>query len=395
MWQEKGQILTGNAIDILKQLPEESVNCCVTSPPYWALRDYGVKEQIGLEETPGAYIVSLCAIFEQVRRIMRPDGTLWLNLGDTYIGYHGNRNAENGISPSDRRNFYENMRPSSVGINNLKNKDLVGIPWRVAFALQEMGWYLRTEIIWHKPNPMPESVKDRPTRAHEYIFLFSKEPRYYYDYVAVRERVAAYSNDKWQSDKSLNFVQEVNEPERPNQKYSQHRAERAERVRNSTPVHKPNRKNPEMAQKSGSMGTPNPGWRNCRSVWTAPECVCCEEKITKKRTVRQGVDIKGGAQGNGEISFYNGFRNRHSVWQIPTRPYKEAHFATFPPDLVRPCILAGCAENGVVLDPFFGSGTVGQVCLEENRRFIGIEINPEYVQMAERRLGNVKTHISE
>lgn len=327
MWRKRGQILTGRATELLVQLPDESIHTCITSPPYWALRDYGCQGQIGLEATPDAYIASLCAVFEQVRRVLRSDGTLWLNLGDTYIGYHGNRNATDGNAPS---------RASTVGLESLKNKDLVGIPWRVAFALQEMGWYLRTDIIWHKPNAMPESVKDRPTRSHEYIFLFSKEPRYYYDHEAVREKVDAYESGKWQSEAALTFARKVNEANRPNQQYSQHRVERAQ---NSTPVHKPNRSIPQMAQKTGSMGTPNPGLRNCRSVWT-----------------------------------------------IATRPYREAHFATFPPDLVRPCLLAGCPENGVVLDPFFGSGTVGQVAIEENRHFLGIELNPEYVEMAERRL---------
>lgn len=304
VWKDCGKIITGDALEQLAKLPDKSVNMCVTSPPYWGLRNYGVLGQIGLEKTPSEYVSSLCAVFAQVKRILHPTGTLWLNLGDTY----------------------------------LKNKNLAGIPWQVAFVLQNAGWILRTEIIWSKPNPMPESVKDRPTRSHEYLFLFSKKPNYFYDYDAIREEVAGYSNGKWQSEKSLSFARVVNEPERPNQQYSQHRVDRQE---------------------------------SC---------------ITKKRSIRPGIDIKGDAQGSGEISFQNGLRNRRSVWTVAPKPCHEAHFATFPPELIRPCILAGCPENGIVLDPFFGSGTVGVVCLEEKRQFIGIELNPKYVKIAEKRL---------
>lgn len=182
-----GTILTGDALAMLRTLPDQSVHCCVTSPPYWGLRDYGVLGQIGLESSPQEYIAALMPIFHEVHRVLRADGTLWLNLGDSYIGYHGNKNAHGSAAPSDKNGYRENMRPTSVGADGLKNKDMAGIPWRVAFALQDAGWYLRCDVIWAKPNPMPESVQDRPTRAHEYLFLFSKLERYYYDHEAVRE----------------------------------------------------------------------------------------------------------------------------------------------------------------------------------------------------------------
>lgn len=308
-----GQILVGDSRSILSSLPEKSVHCCVTSPPYWGLRDYLANGQIGLEASPHEYIDDIICVFSQVWRVLRDDGSLWLNLGDTYIGYHGNKNALEGAAPSDKPGYRENMRHSSIGLDGLKNKDLAGIPWRVAFALQESGWFLRSDIIWHKPNPMPESVKDRPTKAHEYIFLLTKSEKYFYNYHAIKE--AAESCDKRRVRR--------NQP----------------RLMKGLPKYQPNKPGKTYPVKQGTMGTPADGRRNRRTVWT-----------------------------------------------VATRPYREGHFATFPPDLIRPCILAGCPVNGIVLDPFFGSGTVGQVCIEERRRFIGIELNPEYVDMAGRRL---------
>lgn len=186
-----GSILTGDALTVLRTLPDQSVQCCVTSPPYWGLRDYGVPGQMGLEKNPEQYVDCLAEVFTEVWRILRDDGALWLNLGDSYIGYHGNKKAHGTAAPSDKPGYQENMRPTSVGAAGLKNKDLAGIPWRVAFALQDAGWYLRCDCIWAKPNPMPESVQDRPTRAHEYLFLFSKSERYCYDHEAVREPAVA------------------------------------------------------------------------------------------------------------------------------------------------------------------------------------------------------------
>lgn len=347
----QGAILTGDALTTLRTLPDQSVQCCVTSPPYWGLRDYGVSGQIGLESSPQEYVAALLPIFGEVKRVLCNDGTLWLNLGDRYIGYHGNKKAHGSAAPSDKDGYRENMRATSVGADGLKNKDMSGIPWQVAFALQEQGWYLRCDIIWHKPNPMPESVKDRPTRAHEYIFLLSKSERYYYDYEAVREPAAAFTDHdatgpgyaapgqtphrgtrpRPQSARALSFSRTVSEPERLGQMYSQHR---------------PNR---------------NP----------------CPSKGDAK-TFR----------GGGPYPIYT--RNRRDVWTVATRGFSGAHFATFPPELIRPCILAGCPAGGVVLDPFFGAGTVGVVCVEEGRSYLGIEINPDYVAMADRRIGQAR-----
>lgn len=262
--------------------------------------------QIGLEETPHQFIESMLTIFSEVWRVLRDDGTLWLNLGDSYVGYHGNKNALKSPAPSDKPGYRENMRSSTVGLNGLKAKDLAGIPWRVAFALQEKGWFLRSDIIWHKPNPTPESVKDRPTKAHEYIFLLTKSERYYFDYKAIREKTIG-----------------------------------QDKRRRGMPDYHPNSLNKTYPVKKSTMETPA-----------------------------------------------GGLRNKRSVWSVATRPYPEAHFATFPPDLVRPCVRAGCPAGGVVLDPFFGSGTVGQVCIEEDRKYIGIELNPEYVVLAQKRLIN-------
>ncbi|MBN2253973.1 MAG: site-specific DNA-methyltransferase [Kosmotogaceae bacterium] len=298
-------IYTGDALGILKTMGTESVHCCVTSPPYWGLRDYGVNGQLGLEKTPEAYVERLVTIFAEVRRVLRSDGTLWLNLGDSYAsGGNGWRSSDsqsstlNGGKPHNILN--RNGCPVTSG---MKPKDLVGIPWMVAFALRADGWYLRSDIIWHKPNPMPESVTDRPTKSHEYIFLLSKSERYFYDAAAIAEPVKALWGTR----------------DRTHGKY----------------------------HNKGSGLTPHSGLE--------------KEYLTA---------------------------NKRSVWNITSQPYKEAHFATFPPELPRLCILAGCPEGGTVLDPFNGVGTTGLVALRLGREYIGIELNPEYVEMSQRRIVN-------
>lgn len=258
-------MIESDALVALQNLPSESIQCIVTSPPYWGLRDYGIEGQIGLEESLQQYINKLVAVFSEAKRVLRNDGVFWLNIGDGYTS--GNR----GYRAPDKKNPARamNVRPNTP--EGLKSKDLLGIPWRLALALQADGWYLRSDIIWNKPNAMPESVKDRPTRSHEYIFMLTKKEKYFYDGQAIKE---------------------------------------------------------------------------------------------------------------------NG-RNRRTVWNINTCPFSEAHFATFPPALIEPCILSSTREKDFVLDPFFGSGTVGVVCKEFQRSFVGIELNDEYVRIAKTRLDSV------
>lgn len=290
---DEQRIIQGDCRAVLRTLPDESVQCIVTSPPYFGLRDYGAAEQIGLEQTPEQYVEEIVGVFREARRVLRHDGTLWLNLGDSYAaarggthqpaetlaGGEGGRTAEGERVNRGRRDGYNPTRnAAAIG---LKHKDLIGIPWRVALALQADGWYLRQDIIWHKPNPMPESVTDRCTKAHEYVFLLSKSERYYFDHEAVQEPAT-------------------------------------------------------------------------------------------------------GAIGAREV------RNKRSVWTVATKPFPGAHFATFPPELVRPCVLAGSRPDDVVLDPFSGSGTTGEVALLAQRKYLGIEVNPVYVAMATERLQRIQ-----
>jgi len=295
----------------LKQLDDNSINCCVTSPPYWGLRDYGVEGQLGLESTPEEYVSKMVEVFREVKRVLRKDGTLWLNLGDSYAGSgkagnnpeYQKRHIQFGkIEIKERRG-----KPTPSKKIGLKPKDLVGIPWMVAFALRADGWYLRQDIIWHKPNPMPESVKDRCTKAHEYIFLLSKSAQYYYDNKAIKEKAVSGTDVGILRSKKL--------------------------------------------------------------------ATCNHPSILKRQ--KENIDSRTAGDGN---------RNKRSVWTVATKPFKEAHFATFPPDLIEPCILAGCPEGGIVLDPFMGSGTTGMVAAMYQRNFIGFELNPEYCKIADKRI---------
>lgn len=298
-------------------MPDGCVHCCVTSPPYYGLRDYGAEGQLGLEKTPEEYVSKMVSVFAEVRRVLKDDGTLWLNLGDSYAGSGGNHKEDSsnpGLSKSFKRMgdvnrakdrstdkwSYSNCKASG----SLKPKDLVGIPWLTAFALRNDGWYLRSDIIWSKPNPMPESVTDRPTKAHEYIFLLSKNANYYYDNEAVKE------DSKWSSDPRMGYGR----------------------------LH-------YRGKREGKDGT---GQENF-------------VKITEKR-------------------------NKRSVWEVSTKPYKHAHFATFPPALITPCILAGCPEGGIVLDPFMGSGTVAITARKHARNYCGIELNPKYIELIDKRM---------
>jgi len=285
---------------------------CVTSPPYWGLRDYGVMGQIGLEATLQEWVDKMVAVFREVRRVLVPGGTLWLNLGDGYFG--GGKAGKGGIQKwggIESQNQNRKYGPPVAIPEGLKPKDMMGQPWRIAFALQADGWYLRSDIIWHKPNPMPESVRDRPTKAHEYLFLLAKGVTYFYDADAILESVTGNAH----------------------------------------------------AQGSGigkKVAVPGRGIRHNSSF--------------------------GEATRNATVADLPMSRNRRTVWTIATQPFPEAHFATFPEALVEPCIRAGCPGGGIVLDPFMGSGTTALVAKKLNRHFLGIELNPAYIEIANRRL---------
>ena len=294
------KILVGDCLARMQEIPDGTINTCITSPPYFGLRDYGVDGQIGLESTPEEFVAKLVEVFREVRRVLRDDGTLWLNLGDSYnaAGREGHGTWV-GCKQGTNRASAEKADACRPSVEWLKPKDLIGIPWRVAFALQADGWYLRSDIIWHKPNPMPESVRDRPTKSHEYLFLLAKSEKYFFDSEAFKE----------------------------------------------------------------------------------PE-VC-----GRKRGPALHPDTKS-TNGNGGLSRRegDGMRNRRTVWTVQSDPFKGAHFATFPPALVEPCVLAGCPIGGTVLDPFNGAGTTGLVALRNHRNYIGCELNPEYAAMAEARI---------
>lgn len=353
-------ILQGDALEKLRELPDESVQCCVTSPPYWGLRDYGtarweggdeccdhkpsdewlssqftgetaaingkesqrasgmnrwyekdgsckcgakrIDAQIGLEETPDAYVAKIVEVFREVRRVLKNDGTLWLNLGDTYSSF---RDVASG-----KQDYLNGTAVRCATPLGLKPKDLCGIPWRVAFALHADGWYLRSDIIWHKPNPMPESVTDWPTKSHEYLFLLSKRERYFYEADAIKENVGTI--------------------------YTR-------------------------------QATPNEKLLACTKAGSA----FCASSTSENNWFGSDITTDG--------------RNRRSVWRVPTAPYSGAHFATFPPNLIKPCILAGTKSGDTVLDPFGGSGTTGAVAIELGRKALLIELNPAYISLIDQR----------
>jgi len=322
-------IYQGDCIDILPTLEANSIQCCVTSPPYYGLRDYGCAGQIGLEPTPEAYVEKLVAVFREVRRVLRDDGVLWLNLGDSYTGGANS----GGANQNDGGLLYRGSGLPNKRGNGLKPKDLIGIPWRVAFALQADGWYLRQDIIWAKPNPMPESVKDRCTKSHEYIFLLTKSARYYYDADAIKEEATTFENGPH------GVVRDV-----------------------------------LYHYNSKTNNYPKAYLKNIKGDMS-------ERGVTR---TTEGLNLKTQSEKTKEN------RNKRSVWSITTKPYKEAHFATFPEEIPRTCILAGSKKGDTILDPFAGAGTVGYVCEKLDRKFIGIELNPQYTKMAEDRIYNVQ-----
>lgn len=316
------QLLLGDCRDSMLKLPGKSVQCCVTSPPYYGLRDYGHDGQIGLEATPEEYVAQLVDVFRCVRNVLKDDGTLWVNLGDSYNGSGGPGGwADNKQTDAFKGEFRKYNNPNR-DVKGLKPKDLIGIPWMVAFALRADGWFLRADIIWDKPSVMPESVKDRPTKSHEYIFLLSKSREYFYDSDAIREEASESS------------LARINQPNFANQ-----------------------------------TGGPK-DYRN---------------GINPNRSMRQTV----------ENFAKNPGRNKRSVWRVATRPYSGAHFATYPPELIEPCILAGSRPGDTVLDPFNGSGTTGFVACNHKRDYIGCELNPEYIELAHRRIQQSQSSLLE
>ncbi len=346
------QILTGDWIEQLKTLPPESVQCVVTSPPYWGLRDYGVAGQLGLEKTPEEYVERLVTGFHEVKRVLRKDGTLWLNLGDSYSG--GGRGFGYG-GKQDTNKGCEDM-PRSIVADGLKPKDLVGIPWRVAFALQSDGWYLRQDIIWAKPNPMPESVTDRCTKSHEYIFLLTKSAKYFYDAEAIEEI-------------ALGFDERKDTRMKGSEKYADGDYLQLGNA-NSLSVKGRERWRFKGTGTFGNRGGELDGLHSGKNY--KPRFKNLEFDGQQPNTFH----IK---RANGESDDVYPIRNKRSVWTVNTTPYKEAHFATFPPEIPRLCILAGSKEGDTIFDPFCGSGTTGEVALKLNRNFIGIELNQNYV----------------
>jgi DNA modification methylase len=384
------QILVGDCIDMMRTLPDESVHTCVTSPPYYGLRDYGVDGQIGLEETPAEFIARLVDVFREVRRVLRADGTIWVNMGDSYAtggrGGGGSYMAERGDAAWKGKGSATGWRSAPAGF---KHKDLMGMPWRLAFALQDDGWYLRQDIIWHKPNPMPESTRDRCTKAHEYLFLLSKSRRYHYDSNAIREpanltgkgnangyRGGAYVNgstfDNAEGGKRTNSGNTV-----PNNGVGWgHGTDKASRNR------------PRVTVPTGWDTSTGEGGHGAFHKDGAERK---RRDSFKREDSKREQAIPGQSKGThrpdrDESTHDTATRNKRSVWTVATHAFKEAHFATFPPDLIRPCILAGAPRGGVVLDPFGGAGTTSLVSMQEGRRSIICELNPEYAALARARI---------
>ena len=342
-------IVFGDCRDIMRQWAKDGVKAqtCVTSPPYYGLRDYGHDGQIGLEETPDDYIKAMVEVFKCVWDVLEEDGTLWLNIGDSYSSHKDCKSTPQSFAKGTAKEAAPVMDKGKSRIRDskmlksqgLKNKDLIGIPWMLAFALRADGWYLRQDIIWHKPNPMPESVKDRCTKAHEYIFLFSKKPKYYFDNEAIKEPI--------QDGTALRMLRGVSD---------------SHKNVNGAP-----------GQTAHSMNKP-------------------------RVNVRKEFDASMGGGGTSFVG-HSGYkradgtlmiketRNKRSVWTVTTKPYKGAHFATFPTALIEPCILAGSRVNDIVLDPFMGSGTTAMVAKQYGRRYIGCELNEDYRELQDKRLG--------
>ena len=310
--ENENKIICGDALETLKNFPDESINCSITSPPYYGLRDYHKKEQIGREKTVEEYLDRLINVFREVRRVLKKDGTCFIVIGDSYAGTSSKKEQRDPKYPKGRNGQNPSITQKVLGY---KSKDLMGIPWRLAFALREDGWYLRSDIIWHKENAMPEACKDRPTRSYEHIFLLSKSPRYYYDYDSLAEPMKEVSKKRYVRGRS--------------------------------------KENKYLNENSGA-------------------------KIQKINEARGYGQYKG--------DNIPQFRNKRDIWTINTTSFRGNHYAAFPPKLAEICMIAGCPKGGIILDPFIGSGTVGLIALLHNRKYIGIELNEEYVNLTKKRI---------
>lgn len=310
--ENENRIICGDALETLKKFPDESINCSITSPPYYGLRDYHKKEQIGREKTVEEYLDRLINVFREVRRVLKKDGTCFIVIGDSYAGTSSKKEQRDPKYPKGRNGQNPSITQKVLGY---KSKDLMGIPWRLAFALREDGWYLRSDIIWHKENAMPEACKDRPTRSYEHIFLLSKSPRYYYDYDSLAEPMKEVSKKRYVRGRS--------------------------------------KENKYLNENSGA-------------------------KIQKINEARGYGQYKG--------DNIPQFRNKRDIWTINTTSFRGNHYAAFPPKLAEICMITGCPKGGIILDPFIGSGTVGLIALLHNRKYIGIELNEEYVDLARKRI---------
>lgn len=353
-------IYRGDALDIMRTWPDNFVQTVITSPPYWGLRDYGVKGQLGLEGTPAEYVRKIVTVFKEVKRLLRRDGTVWLNLGDSYSNETVGQRLGGTLShwKDGGRRKPDVNEPLTLRRSGLPKKNLVGIPWRVALALQADGWILRSDIIWSKSNPMPESVTDRPTKSHEYIFLLTKSSRYYYNAEAIKEP-------------------SVSTPVMP---WAERKAE-GELIRHGGSQNAPalNRKKKPSGWHNNQGNSRDLVGRYTHGKWSDQAKHSSGRRIVARVAEAR---LKGAPHDNP----FGSMRNKRTVWEIPTFAYKGAHFATFPERLAQDCIKAGSREHLIVLDPFCGSGTVPVVAKRFKRRYLGIELNRAYADMATRRI---------
>ena len=332
-----------DCLEHLKQMPDECIDCVVTSPPYYGLRDYGCAGQVGLEDTPEEYVQRLVEIFHEVKRCLKPEGTLWLNLGDSYCGT-GSK-APQHQDPKNKSGLLKQVESKTTKIPGYKQKDLIGIPWMVAFALRADGWYLRQDIIWAKPNPMPESVKDRCTKSHEYIFLLTKSPKYYFDYEAIQEEATGYDGRK-------------------------------DTVLKGSPKYDKADILPSGSHRQTLAAHGHERWKF--------------KNLADKGQNPNSMHLRR-AEGKSDEQYP--VRNKRDVWQVTPKPSKEEHYAMYPEELVKYCVEAGCPVEGVVFDPFMGSGTTAAVARKLDRHYYGTELNPKFYEIAVRRVAQIMSFI--